>query len=46
VAYICITRGVTKRVGVYLKPNCQFAIGLGCEEAHAPEVVYSAGTHP
>ncbi|AWK88726.1 helix-turn-helix domain-containing protein [Azospirillum thermophilum] len=41
--YICIARTVTKRGGAYLKPSRQFAVGLGCEASHAPELVYAAG---
>ncbi|MBP2299340.1 helix-turn-helix domain-containing protein [Azospirillum picis] len=42
-AYISIARTVTKRGGAYLKPSRQFAVGLGCEASHAPELVYAAG---
>ena len=41
--YISIARTVTKRGGAYLKPSRQFAVGLGCEASHAPELVYAAG---
>ncbi|MBY0432297.1 MAG: short-chain fatty acyl-CoA regulator family protein [Rhodospirillales bacterium] len=43
ISYICVARTVSKRGGAYLRPSRQFAIGLGCEAAHAAEVVYSAG---
>ncbi len=43
VDYVCVARTVTKRGGAYNRPTRHFAIGLGCEAAYAPEVVYSAG---
>jgi predicted transcriptional regulator/transcriptional regulator with XRE-family HTH domain len=43
VSYICIARTVTKPGGAYLRPDRRFAVGLGCEAAHAAEVVYAAG---
>lgn len=41
--YLCIARSVFKRAGGYLEPDRHYAVGLGCEIAHAPDLVYSAG---
>jgi predicted transcriptional regulator/transcriptional regulator with XRE-family HTH domain len=43
VRYLCIGRSIVKRSGTYLRPNRQYAIGIGCEIAHADKLVYSAG---
>lgn len=43
ISYICVARTVNKRGGSFLRPDRQFAVGLGCETAYASEVVYSAG---
>ncbi len=43
VRYLCIGRSIVKRSGNYLQPNRHYAIGIGCEIAHADKVVYSAG---
>jgi len=43
ISYICLARTVAKRGGSYLRPDRQFAVGLGCETAYAGQVVYSAG---
>jgi hypothetical protein len=43
VRYLCIGRSIVKRSGNYLRPNRQYAIGIGCEIAHADKVVYSQG---
>jgi XRE family transcriptional regulator, fatty acid utilization regulator len=43
VRYLCIGRSIVKRSGHYLRPNRQYAIGIGCEIAHADKLVYSAG---
>jgi hypothetical protein len=43
VRYLCIGRSIVKRSGNYLRPNRQYAIGIGCEIAHADKVVYSEG---
>ena len=43
VAYICVARTVTKRGGAYLRPDRQFAVGLGCEASYADQLVYAAG---
>jgi hypothetical protein len=43
VRYLCVGRSIVKRSGNYLRPNRQYAIGIGCEIAHADKVVYSEG---
>jgi predicted transcriptional regulator len=43
VRYLCIGRSIVKRSGNYLQPNRHYAIGIGCEIAHADRVVYSEG---
>jgi predicted transcriptional regulator/transcriptional regulator with XRE-family HTH domain len=43
VKYLCIGRSIVKRSGTYLEPNRQYAIGIGCELAHADRLVYSNG---
>lgn len=43
VRYLCIGRSIVKRSGNYLQPNRHYAIGIGCEIAHADKVVYSEG---
>jgi predicted transcriptional regulator/transcriptional regulator with XRE-family HTH domain len=43
ISYICLARTASKRGGSYLRPDRQFAVGLGCEVGYAGEVVYSAG---
>ena len=43
VRYLCVGRSIVKRSGNYLRPNRQYAIGIGCEIAHAAKVVYSEG---
>ena len=43
VRYLCVGRSIVKRSGNYLRPNRQYAIGIGCEIAHAGKVVYSQG---
>ena len=42
-AYISIARSVTKRGGAYRRPDRRYAVGLGCEAVHAPELVYADG---
>jgi predicted transcriptional regulator len=42
-SYICLARTVNKRGGAYLRPDREFAVGLGCETAYSAEIVYSAG---
>ena len=41
--YFCIARTVTKTDGGYLNPQRRFAVGMGCELEHAPQLVYSIG---
>lgn len=43
VRYLCIGRSIVKRSGTYLVPNRHYAIGIGCELAHADKLVYSQG---
>lgn len=43
VRYLCVGRSIVKRSGNYLQPNRHYAIGIGCEVAHADKVVYSEG---
>jgi XRE family transcriptional regulator, fatty acid utilization regulator len=43
VRYLCVGRSIVKRSGAYLAPNRHFAVGLGCEIVHAPQLVYSEG---
>jgi predicted transcriptional regulator len=43
VRYLCVGRSIVKRSGAYLTPNRHFAVGLGCEISHAPQMVYSEG---
>ena len=43
VRYLCIGRSIVKRSGTYLEPNRHYAIGIGCEIAHADKLVYSNG---
>ena len=43
VRYLCIGRSIVKRSGNFLRPNRQYAIGIGCEVAYADKVVYSQG---
>ena len=43
VRYLCVGRSIIKRSGDYLQPNRHYAIGIGCEIAHADKVVYSEG---
>lgn len=41
VRYLCLARAVTKPGGRFHAPARRFAIGLGCEIAHAPALVYA-----
>ncbi|MEZ5666646.1 MAG: short-chain fatty acyl-CoA regulator family protein [Alphaproteobacteria bacterium] len=41
--YLCIARSVVKRGRGYLEQDRRYAIGLGCEFAHAGELVYASG---
>jgi XRE family transcriptional regulator, fatty acid utilization regulator len=43
VRYLCLARDVSKPGGAYLAPVRRYAIGLGCEVAHAAALVYSDG---
>ncbi len=42
-AYFSIARTVTKAGAGYHIPPQQFAVGLGCEIGHAPQIVYADG---
>ncbi|MCP5415606.1 MAG: DUF2083 domain-containing protein [Chromatiaceae bacterium] len=41
--YLCLARTIYEGGGSYLRPQRKFAIGLGCEITHAPQLVYSTG---
>jgi predicted transcriptional regulator len=41
--YFCIARSLRKGGGGYHVPASRFAVGLGCEVAHARELVYADG---
>ncbi len=41
VRYLCLARDVTKPGGAFRAPMRRFAIGLGCEVAHAARMVYA-----
>ena len=41
--YLCLAREVSKPGGRYRAPVRRYAIGLGCEIAHAGELVYADG---
>ena len=41
--YFCIARTVSRTEGGYLMPQKNFSVGLGCEIAHAPQLIYSVG---
>ena len=43
VRYFCLAGEVSTGGGAFRAPIRRFAIGLGCEISHAPEVVYSDG---
>jgi len=43
VKYFCLARDVSKPGGSFGSPVRRFAIGLGCEVAHADALVYAAG---
>lgn len=43
VKYLCLSRDVSKPGGAFLAPVKRYAIGLGCEVQHAPQLVYSDG---
>lgn len=42
-AYFCIARTVTRTEGGFLMPQKTFAVGLGCDIVHAPQLIYSVG---
>ncbi|MEO1611212.1 MAG: short-chain fatty acyl-CoA regulator family protein [Pseudomonadota bacterium] len=39
--YLCLATDVTKRAGAFRAPVRRYAIGLGCEVAHADQMVYA-----
>ncbi|MEO0362733.1 MAG: short-chain fatty acyl-CoA regulator family protein, partial [Pseudomonadota bacterium] len=41
VRYLCLARDVTKPGGAFRAPTRRYAIGLGCEVAHADQLVYA-----
>jgi predicted transcriptional regulator/transcriptional regulator with XRE-family HTH domain len=41
VRYLCLARDVSKSGGTYAAPVRRYAIGLGCEVRHAPDLVYA-----
>jgi XRE family transcriptional regulator, fatty acid utilization regulator len=41
--YLWIARTFTRRIGGYGAPGVQFAVGLGCDVRHGPQLVYSRG---
>ena len=41
VRYLCVARAVTKSGGSHLAPARHYALGIGCEVAHANDVVYA-----
>jgi hypothetical protein len=43
VRYFCLSRDVSKPGGAFLAPVRRYAIGLGCEVAHAASLVYADG---
>ena len=43
VRYLCVAKSEVKRSGDYLTPDRRYALGLGCEIQHAPQVIYAAG---
>ena len=43
VRYLCLARDVSKPGGAYHTPTRRYAIGLGCEVAHAGALVYADG---
>ncbi|MGB5865714.1 MAG: short-chain fatty acyl-CoA regulator family protein [Sulfitobacter sp.] len=43
VRYISIARDISKSAGRYGAPTRRFAIALGCEVRHAPQLVYADG---
>ncbi len=43
VRYVCLARDVSKSGGAFGAPVRRYAIGLGCEIAHAEQLVYADG---
>jgi predicted transcriptional regulator len=43
VRYVCLARDVSKSGGAFGAPTRRYAIGLGCEIAHAGKLVYADG---
>ncbi|KAJ56492.1 Cro/Cl family transcriptional regulator [Actibacterium mucosum KCTC 23349] len=43
VRFFCLARDVSKPAGAWGAPVRRFAIGLGCEVQHAPQIVYADG---
>jgi len=43
VRYVCLAQDVSKSGGAFGAPVRRYAIGLGCEIAHAPKLVYADG---
>ncbi len=41
--YVCLARDVSKSGGSFAAPVKRYAIGLGCEVAHATQLVYADG---
>lgn len=41
--FFCLARTLTKESGSFRQPHTQMAIGIGCEIAHARELVYADG---
>ena len=41
--YFCLARSITKSGGAFHAPTRRFAIGLGCDIAHAADLVYADG---
>jgi predicted transcriptional regulator/plasmid maintenance system antidote protein VapI len=39
--YFSVARTVTRQVGTYASPAARFAIGLGCDIAYAPRLIYA-----
>ncbi|QQA41446.1 helix-turn-helix domain-containing protein [Pelagovum pacificum] len=39
--YFSIARAVTRQLGTYSDPAARFAIGLGCDIAYAPRLIYA-----
>ncbi|MGD9862525.1 MAG: DUF2083 domain-containing protein [Pseudodonghicola sp.] len=44
--YFPVARRVTRQVGTYASPAARFAIGLGCDIAYAPGLIYAQDLDP